>query len=56
MHMRLRTKRWLIAGLDDEDWDEDTKRSRHTGMGGPHLREFAEGLSEAECDRIAAGA
>ena len=50
----LRLKRWLIAGLDDGDWEEDEKRSRHVGMGGQHLRDFAEGLSEQVCDRIVA--
>ena len=36
------------------DWEEDEKRSRHVGMGGQHLRDFAEGLSEQVCDRIVA--
>jgi len=51
--LRLRMKRWLIAGLDDEDWDEDAKRLLHVGMGGKFLCEFADGLSEEDCDRIA---
>jgi len=51
--LRLRMKRWLIAGLDDEDWDEDAKRLKHVSMGGVFLREFADGLSEEDCDRIA---
>ena len=50
--LRLRLKRWLIAGLDDADWEED-KKSKHVSMGGPHLREFDRGLTEEECDRIA---
>ena len=51
--LRLRIKRWLIAGLDDQDWDEDAKRSKHVSMGGKFLREFEDGLSEEDCDRIA---
>ena len=51
--LRLRMKRWLIAGLDDEDWDADAKRLKHVSMGGVFLREFADGLSEEDCDRIA---
>ena len=51
--LRLRMKRWLIAGLDDQDWDEDAKRLKHVSMGGVFLREFADGLSEEDCDRIA---
>ena len=46
-------KRWLIAGLDDQDWDEDAKRLMHVSMGGKFLCEFADGLSEEDCDRIA---
>ena len=52
--MRLRVKRWLIAGLDDGAWPEDTRRTQHVAMGGMHLIEFAAGLSEEACDRIAA--
>ena len=48
--LRLRMKRWLIAGLDSDDWEEGSKQSHHVGMGG---REFADGLSEEQCDRIA---
>ena len=51
--LKLRIKRWLIAGLDDEDWDEDAKRAVHVAMGGIFLREFEHGLSEEDCDRIA---
>ena len=51
--LRLRMKRWLIAGLDDDEWDEDGKRTKHTSMGGMYLAEFADGLSEEDCDRIA---
>ena len=47
-------KRWLIAGLDDEQWvDPEQKRTEHVAMGGRALRDFAAGLSEEECDRIA---
>ena len=51
--LRLRMKRWLIAGLDDGDWDVDAKRAAHVGMGGLFLCEFEHGLSEEDCDRIA---
>ena len=52
--LRLRMKRWLIAGLDDEQWvDPEQKRTEHVAMGGRALRDFAAGLSEEECDRIA---
>ena len=50
--LKLRLKRWLIAGIDDDDWGED-KRTKHVGMGGLRMVEFAVGLSEEECDRIA---
>ena len=54
--LRLRMKRWLIAGLDDSQWeDPDMKRQEYVAMGGQHLVEFANGLSEEECDRIAYG-
>ena len=46
-------KRWLIEGLDDSDWDADTMQSHHVGIGGKHMCELANGLSEEECDRIA---
>ena len=49
-------KRWLIARLDDADWDLEDRRTKHVGMGGPQfLCDFVEGLSEEECDRIANG-
>ena len=50
--LRLRLKRWLIAGLDDEALGEH-KRTAHVGMGGKYLKDFAVGFSESECDRIA---
>ena len=53
--LMLRLKRWLIAGLDDEDWDTDGPRAAHIAMGGRHMQDFVDGLSEAECDRIANG-
>ena len=49
----LRLKRWLIAGLDDSDWDAEGRRTTHRSLGGKFLHEFAEGLSEEACDRIA---
>ena len=51
--LMLRLKRWLIAGLDDSNWDADGQRSQHLSMGGVFLREFADGLSEEACDKIA---
>ena len=53
--LRLRMKRWLLAGVDDEAWaDRDRMRTHHVGMGGRYMHEFAVGLTEEECDRIAA--
>ena len=49
----LRLKRWLIAGLDDSHWDEEGRRSMHVSQGGRFMHEFAGGLSEEDCDRIA---
>ena len=53
---RLRLKRWLVAGLDDSEWppeSDDSQASHHISMGGRYLRDFAVGLTEVECDRIA---
>ena len=49
----LRLKRWLIAGQDDSRWGEEGRRTFHRNLGGKFLHEFAEGLSEEDCDRIA---
>ena len=51
--LTLRLKRWLIAGLDDSHWDEEGQRSFHVNQGGRFMHEFAFGLSEEDCDRIA---
>ena len=51
--LRLRMKRWLIAGLDDSEWDQDEMQSHHVGIGGKYMCELAEGLSEEACDQIA---
>ena len=51
--MQLRMKRWLVSGLDDDEWEEESKRTKHINLGGKHLRDFAMGLSEEQCDRIA---
>ena len=51
--LRLRMKRWLVAGIDDDEWDEDAKRTKHVSMGGLYLSEFADGLTEAQCDHLA---
>ena len=51
---RLRMKRWLVAGLDDGDWDTDDPRQYHIDMGKAHyLADFAHGLPEEELDEIA---
>ncbi len=47
---RVRLKRWLLAGLEDEDWPEN-KRSYHIALGGQGLASFATGLSETELDQ-----
>ena len=49
----MRLKRCLIAGLDDSHWDEEGRRSMHVSQGGRFMHEFAVGLSEEDCDRIA---
>ena len=51
----LRLKRWLICGLDDADWGVEGPRAEHISMGGPRTQDFADGVSEAECERIAQG-
>ena len=52
--LKLRCKRWLVAGIDDFDWDDsDAKRTTHVRMGGKFMVEFANGLSEEACERIA---
>ena len=54
--LMLRLKLWLVAGLDDADWGTEDPRAEHIGMGGTYMKDFADGLSEAECDRIAGAA
>ena len=44
----LRLKRWLLAGRHLPAG----ARAEHVSMGGPQLRDFAEGLSEAELDAL----
>ena len=51
--LQLRLKRWLIAGLDSDAWVGDDMQAQHVAMGGIFLQDFAHGLSEDECDRIA---
>ena len=49
-------KRWIIAGLDHDDWDLSVGATTHIGLGrAMYLADFAHGLSEADCDRIADG-
>ena len=53
--LMLRLKRWLVEGLDDADWDTEDPRAEHISMGGRRMQDVGDGLSEAECDRIAHG-
>ena len=54
--LRLRMKRWIIAGIDDDDWDSSVGAATHIGLGKAHyLADFADGISEDDCDRIANG-
>ena len=48
---RLRLKRWLLAGLNDDDWPEDQARSRHLSLGGLRLVDFSVGDPETVLDR-----
>jgi hypothetical protein len=48
----LRLKRWLLAGLSDDDWPAHRLRSHHVSMGGKHLEDFSEGPSEEEMDLV----
>ena len=53
---KLRMKRWIIAGIDDGEWDLSAGAAKHIGLGKAHfLADFADGLSEEACDRIANG-
>ena len=49
----LRLKRWLIAGLDDSDWEGDRRRTMHVSLGGEFLQDLADGLSQEACDMTA---
>jgi len=53
--LQLRLKRWLIAGLDSDTWNHDAGdlQEQHVGMGGTFLEDLSNGLTEADCDRIA---
>ena len=49
----LRLKRWLVAGLQGEDrLSVNLQRSDHVKLGGRRLQDFAEGLSEQQCDDV----
>ena len=50
-----RLKRWLLAGLADEMWDTEEKRSKHVGMGGQHLKDFADGMSDEAMEAVVSG-
>jgi len=52
---RLRLKRWLLAGLNDDDWPENQVRSR-LSLGGLCLIDFSVADPEIVLDRqVAAG-
>ena len=51
--LRLRMKRWLVAGLDSDEWETDDQRAYHIAMGDYYLEDFADGLTEPELDAIA---
>ena len=44
----LRLKRWPVAGRDLAP----DARAQHVAMGGPGLREFEQGLSEAQLEAL----
>ena len=44
----MRLNRWLVAGQNLEPG----ARAEHVSMGGPLLRDFSQGLSEAELDAL----
>ena len=50
--LKLRLKRWLVAGLLEEHKWGTEQRSSHVLLGGQHLRQFAEGLEEEVLDEI----
>ena len=50
--LKLRLKRWLVAGLLEEHKWGTEQRSSHLLLGGQHLRQFAEGLDEEVLDEI----
>lgn len=53
---RVRLKRWLLAGLHDDDWPEGQGRSMHLSLGGLRLVDFSLGDSETVLDqRVANG-
>ena len=54
--LKLRMKRWIIAGIDDGEWGFSVGAAKHIGLRKAHfLADFADGLSEEACDRIANG-
>ena len=53
---RLRLKRWLLAGLNDQHWPEDQGRSMHLSLGGLRLVGFSSGDPEPVLDRQVVGA
>ena len=53
---RVRLKRWLLAGLHDDNWPEGQGRSMHLSLGGLRLVDFSLGDPEAVLDqRVANG-
>ena len=49
--MQSGLKRWLLAGLNDDDWPEALARSRHLSLGGLRLVDFSVGDPESVFDR-----
>ena len=41
-----------MAGIDDDPWETDEKKTKHVGMGGKFLRDFAVGLSDDDMNKI----
>ena len=52
--VKRRLKRWVLAGLHDNDWPADAQRTEHNQLGGFLLREYADlegGIFEEEMNR-----
>ena len=52
--MTVRLKRWLVAGLESDDWEGGGIQRQHVAVGGrSFLAELSEGIAEADLNRIA---